>query len=151
MTAAITTTLIIALGAVAAAVLAYLFTKQREREAELRKEKLEHYKAFVLSLTGIIVGESSPEGQKAFAKAFNNLLLFAPQPAIDALHEFREEITGSNTARSKERHDQLLSALFFEIRKDLGVHPKDVPASFRIWLQSSGIKPDGSELDAPSK
>ena len=150
MTAAIAT-LLPALGAVAAAVLAYLFTKKREREAEFRKEKLEHYKAFVLSLTGIIVGESSPEGQKAFAKAFNNLLLFAPQPTIDALHEFREEITSRGTARSKERHDRLLSALFLEIRKDLGVRPRDAAETFRVFLQSSGIKPDGSEPDVSSK
>jgi hypothetical protein len=150
MTATITT-LITALSAVAAAVLAYLFTKQREREAELRKEKLEHYKALVLSLTGTLEGVSSPEGKKAFAIACNNFLLFAPQPAIKALQEFQKETSIRNTAPSRERHDRLLSALLLEIRKDLRVRPKDVPESFRVFLWSSGVRADGSEVDAPSK
>lgn len=45
----------------ATAFLAYYFTKNKEREAELRKEKLEHYKNFMLCLTGILEGESSDE------------------------------------------------------------------------------------------
>jgi hypothetical protein len=150
MTAAITT-LITAFSAVVVAVLAYLFTKQREREAELRKEKLEHYKALVSSLSGILDDASSPEGKKAFAVACNNFLLFAPQSAIEALQEFQKETSIRNAAPSRERHDRLLSALLFEIRKDLRVHPKDVPESFRVFLWSSGAKPDGSEFDAPSK
>jgi hypothetical protein len=46
------------LGGLLVAGATYLFTKQREREADWRKEKLEHYKAFSSSLSGIIEGES---------------------------------------------------------------------------------------------
>jgi len=96
METAIATALIAFLGSLMVAVLTYWFTKQREREAEWRKEKLAHYKAFIESFSGIIEGDSSPEGHKSFAKATNNLLLFAPQSVIAALNEFRHEIRVSN-------------------------------------------------------
>jgi len=79
MSAEITTALIAASGAVVLAGASYWFTKKREREAELRKEKLEHYKDFVASLSGIVSGESTPEGQRAFSRACNKLNLVAPQ------------------------------------------------------------------------
>jgi hypothetical protein len=67
----------------------YWLTKKKEREAEIRREKLEYYKAFIASLSGILQGESSAEGQKIFAKACNNLFLFAPQPVLETLRDFR--------------------------------------------------------------
>jgi hypothetical protein len=63
MAAEIVTALIAASGAIVLAGATYWFTKKREREAELRKEKLEHYKDFVASLSGIISGETTNEGQ----------------------------------------------------------------------------------------
>jgi len=47
MAAEIVTACIAASSAIVLAGATYWFTKQREREAELRKEKLEHYKDFV--------------------------------------------------------------------------------------------------------
>jgi len=46
MAAEIVTALIAASGAVVLAGASYWFTKKREREGELRKEKLDHYKDF---------------------------------------------------------------------------------------------------------
>lgn len=40
--------------AVLTAVVTYATTKKREREAEIRKEKLEHYKEFMISLSGVM-------------------------------------------------------------------------------------------------
>ncbi|MGR9046684.1 MAG: hypothetical protein ACU83N_15460 [Gammaproteobacteria bacterium] len=137
----ILTAIIALLGSLLAATLTYWFTKQREREAEWRKEKLAHYKAFIESLSGIVEGDESPEGHRAFARATNNLLLFAPQPVIVALNEFRFEIRISNTNRTQERHDHLLAALLLAIRRDIGVSPKDEPASFRPILWASGAGP----------
>ena len=68
--------------------LTYWLTQAREREAELRREKLELYKAFTSSLSGVLEGEASPEGQRAFSRACNNLLLLAPQNVIGALRRF---------------------------------------------------------------
>ena len=139
MPAEILTALITASGAVVLAGASYWFTKKREHEAELRKEKLEHYKDFVASLSGIISNEGTAEGQKAFARACNKLNLVAPQSVIRSLQVFQQEIKTSNTNKSNERHDQLMSQLFYEIRKDLGVRPKDNQLEFQVGLWASGV------------
>ena len=89
MDATIVTAIISLVGSFFVVAVTYWFTKQREREAGWRKEKLAYYKAFVESLSGTVEGDSTPDGQRAFAKACNNLLLFAPQPVIEALDAFR--------------------------------------------------------------
>ena len=141
MAAEIATALIAASGAVVLAGASYLFTKKREAEAELRKEKLEHYKDFVASLSGIISGESTPEGQRTFARACNKLNLVAPQEVIKALQDFQQEIKISNPNRSNDQHDKLMSRLFYEMRKDLRIRPKDIDASFVFGLWSTGVPP----------
>ena len=134
-----TTALIALLGSILGALLTYLFTKRREREAEWRKEKLAYYKAFIESLSGIVEGDSSPEGHKSFAKATNNLLLFAPQFVISALNEFRHEIRATNINRTQEEHDRLLAGLLLAIRRDIGVSPNDELSTFKPILWSSGV------------
>lgn len=138
MNAAIVTAIISLVGGLFVAAVTYWFTKQREREAEWRKEKLAYYKAFVESLSGTVEGDSTSDGQRAFAKACNNLLLFAPQPVIEALDAFRNEIRVSNPNRTLGQHDNLLAMLLFEIRQDVGVFPADNPSTFRPKLWASG-------------
>ena len=138
METAIITSLIALIGSVLVAVLTYWSAKQREREAEWRKEKLAYYKSFIESLSGIVEGDSSPEGHKSFAKATNNLLLFAPQSVISSLNEFRHEIRISNVSRTQEEHDRLLADLLLAIRKDIGVSPEDNAATFKPILWASG-------------
>ncbi|PFH08799.1 hypothetical protein BCF11_1174 [Collimonas sp. PA-H2] len=128
-----------ATAAVGVAVAGYWFTKKREREAELRKEKLEHYKDFVASLSGIISGESTPDDQRAFSRSCNKLNLIAPQSVIGALQAFQEEIKVSNSARSNQGHDKLMSRLFYEMRKDLQITPKDKDPDFIFGLWASGV------------
>lgn len=142
MTAAVVAALIAALSAIVVAGATYWLTKQREREAEWRKEKLEHYKAFVSALSGTISGETTAEGQRAFARACNNLNLIAPQRVIEALREFQEEIKISNPDKDQENHDRLIAALFYEIRQDMGISPRDNREKFRVGLWASGVRPD---------
>ncbi len=141
MATEVITTIIAASGALFLAGATYWFTKKREREAELRKEKLEHYKDFVASLSGIVSGEGTPDGQRAFARACNKLNLVAPQAVVKALQDFQQEIKVSNSQRSGERHDRLMSKLFHEMRKDLQVTPKDNDSSFIFGLWASGAPP----------
>jgi hypothetical protein len=143
MPAEIATAIIAASGAVVVAGATYWFTKQRERDAELRKEKLEHYKDFAASLSGVISGEFTPDGQRAFSRACNRLNLVAPHTVLQALQAFQKEIKVSNSTRSNEHHDKLLSALFYEIRKDLGISPRDLQATFHVQLWASGQPPNG--------
>jgi hypothetical protein len=140
----ILTTLAAASGAIALAVTSYWFTKKREREAELRKEKLDHYKEFVASLSGILDGEGTPEGQRAFARACNKLNLVAPQTVILALQKFQQEIKVTNQAKSRQRHDELMSRLFYEIRKDLQIKPEDTKSNFQVGLWAAGVPPEQS-------
>src|SRR5471032_23725 len=72
------------------AILTYATTKRREREAEIRKEKLEHYKDFVAAMSGIISGEATDDGQRAFSRACNRLNLVAPHSVIVALQSFQD-------------------------------------------------------------
>ncbi len=137
------TTVFMLVGSVIAAGAAYMFTKWREREAEWRKEKREHYKTFVASLSGNLEGESTPQGKVAFNRATNNLNLIAPQSVIEALIAFREEIKVSNPNRQQERHDALLSGLLYEMRKDLKISPRDDSSTFLVRLWSSGCPPKG--------
>ncbi len=139
MVTEIVTALIAASGAVILAGTTYWFTKKRERDAELRKEKLEHYKDFVASLSGIISGEATPEGQRTFSSACNRLNLIAPQSVVKALQDFQQEIKVSNPSPTKERHDQLMSKLFIEMRKDLQVTPIDKDVSFVFGLWAAGV------------
>jgi hypothetical protein len=140
MTTTVIAALIAAFGGIAVAGATYWFTKQRERDAEWRREKLEHYKVFVVALSGTISGESTAEGQRAFARACNNLNLVAPQAVIEALREFQQEIKISNPSKSMERHDRLMATLFYEIRRDLKISPSDDPQAFRVGLWASGVK-----------
>lgn len=139
--AGIATTLTAALGGILIACITacvtYWFTKAREREAELRKEKLEHYKALVSSLSGIISGEGTPEGQRTFSRACNNLNLVAPQSLVRALQDFQQE--ASNKNKTREKHDQLLSRLLHEMRKDLQLAPKDENVTFVYTLWAAGV------------
>lgn len=139
MPADVVTAVIAASGAIILAGAGYWFTKKGEREAELRREKLEHYKDFVSSLSGIISGEATPDGQRAFSRACNKLNLIAPQSVLEALQVFQQEIKVSNGERSNEQHDKLMSALFREIRKDLGVLPADDAATFKVGLWAAGV------------
>jgi len=142
MAADIVTALIAASGAIVLVAPTYWFTKKREREAELRKEKLEHYRDFVASLAGIISGESTPEDQRVFARACNKLNLIAPQAIILALQDFQQEIKITNNNKSDEKHDKLMSRLFYEMRKDLQVRPKDKDLDFVFRLWAAGVSPE---------
>jgi dsDNA-specific endonuclease/ATPase MutS2 len=134
----IITSIVAASGVVVLAGATYWFTKKREREAELRKEKLEHYKDFVASLSGIVSNEGTPETQRAFARACNKLNLVAPQAVVKALQDFQQEIKVTNPNKNDAKHDQLMSKLFYEMRKDLQITPKDKDTSFVFGLWASG-------------
>jgi hypothetical protein len=69
-------------------------------------------------------------------------MLIAPQTVIEALRAFQDEIRISNPNKNTDRHDHLLSRLFFEIRRDLRISPDDAADTFRVRLFASGVRPD---------
>ena len=104
------TALITASGAVVLTAAGYWFTKKREHEAELRKEKLEHYKDFAASLSGALLIGGSAEGRRVFATACNKLNLIAPQAVINALQDFQQRPNRhkeSDPQTNLDQHDLL--------------------------------------------
>lgn len=123
------------LGGVLIASLSYYFTKIKEREAEWRKEKLRLYIEFIESLTDNIEEVSTMEGRKRFAKASNNLYLFAPSKVLSGLKGLQDEINVKNPHRTLEKHNKYLSVLIFQIRKDIGIKEND-ETNFNMSLWS---------------
>lgn len=120
-----------------AAVTFYL-TKQKDREAEWRKQKLEHYKELLLAMSGIVGTDATPEGQLRFAKACNTVVLVASQQVVQSLLNYQDEISVSNAHKSLERERQFLNKLLLEVRKDIGISPADDPSTFSFALWCSG-------------
>src|SRR5262245_44916648 len=84
------------LGTLIVAAATYWLAKRGEAHAELRQEKLKYYKAFMESLSGIMEGEDTPEGQQAYTLSCNNLCLFAPNLVLEALKAYRTETQLNN-------------------------------------------------------
>ena len=101
----------------------------------------------MLSLSGVVGTDASPEGQRRFARSSNTLHLIASAPVIRALHEYRDEIRVSNPNRSDKRHDELLTKLLEAIRRDLGIPSRAGDPSFQARLWVSGA----NEPDQPSR
>jgi hypothetical protein len=78
-----TNIIIVAISSVTAIVVAaftYYTTKQREREAEWRREKLAHYTDYFAALEGTIGTNVSEDARARYCVAFNTVGLFAFSP-----------------------------------------------------------------------
>ncbi len=141
MSISIIAAILTAVTSVFVAALTFWLTKYKEREVDIRKQKLEHYRDLVSSFSGIVGTDSTPEGQKHFAHASNNLSLIASQEVLIALQAFQHEIRKSNPKPSVERHDILLKKLMLAIRNDLGLAKKDDPEklSFHLWCSGADV------------
>ena len=104
------------LTAIIIAALTYYTTKQREREAEWRKEKLAHYKDYFAALAETIGTDVSHEARARYCVAFNTVGLLASQDVIKRL----QEITRLPYAEvSRDEHDRRLTDLVLAVRRDL--------------------------------
>jgi hypothetical protein len=133
MNPSVITASISAAAALVVAAVSYALSKRREREAEWRKVKLEHYREYIAGLSGIVNERATPTSQARYSDAVNALLLVAPGSVLRALRAFQAEIAVSNKNRSDHRHDALLSDLVRAIRHD--IHPgriDDRDLSFQV-------------------
>jgi hypothetical protein len=124
--------------AVTVAALSFYFSKKKDREADWRKYKYEQYKEFLVSVSGTVGTDSTPEGNRSFAKACNTLHLIGTKGVLVALHAYQDEIRVSNPNHSVELHDALLSKLIWEIRKDLEIPGTPGKSDFSVHLWCSG-------------
>ncbi len=130
--------IICAAATIAASAISFYLTKSKERQADWQRYKFELYKELVLSFSGIVGTDSTPEGDRRFAAACNTLHLIASNTVLDALHDFQDEIRVSNQNRNADRHDVLLSRLEWEIREDLRIPHNPPLAQFKARLWCSG-------------
>ena len=108
--------------ALAVAAISYAFNKKREREAEWRKVKLEHYREYMAALSAVVGHRSNDTAQTRYSDAVNTMALVAPRDVLRALYAFQDEIRMSNANHSQANHDLRLGDLLRAIRRD--VHPK---------------------------
>ncbi|HTD05102.1 hypothetical protein [Undibacterium sp.] len=116
----------------------FFLTKRKEREAEWRTQRLQHYREFLEALSGTVGTDSTPEGQLRWAKACNTIGLVASQNVLKALWQFQDAIAKSNPQPSVKEHDRCLNLLILAIRVDLRVSPQDDPSTFAFRLWASG-------------
>jgi hypothetical protein len=125
--------------------LTYSLTKKREREAEWRRLKLDHYREFLLALSGIVENRATRQAHARYADAHNALIMVAPGRVITKLYAFLDETSYRNRERTQERHDELFSELVSAIRCDVQPGPigNDEPRRFRLV----GLPPEGQTPD----
>lgn len=125
-----------------ASALTFFLTKMKEREADWRTQKLEHYKAFMVALNAI-VGPPAPEPDKVrFANAANNLFLVGSKDVLIALRDFLDVTAESRGAAELDRHDELLTCLLIAIRKDIGIKSAPLPDDYEFRLWSGRTRPE---------
>jgi hypothetical protein len=138
MDTSVVVSVIAAASSVMVAAASFYLTKAKEREADWRKYKFEQYKEFLVSISGIVGTDSTPEGNRAFAKASNTLHLIGSKGVLEALHAYQTEIRVSNPDPSVELQYELLSRLVWEIRKDARIPKTATLSEFEVKLWSSG-------------
>ncbi len=136
---AVLVAIITVIGSIIGAAVTFYLTKRKEYEAEERKQRVEHYREFLESLSGVVASSNTVEreDQRRWQNACNTIGLVASQNVLDALWNFQDAIARSNPNKSPELHDKRLNELVLAIRADLGVSPKDNRDLFRFRLWAS--------------
>jgi hypothetical protein len=135
MSGPIIVAVITAIAGVFATALTFYLTRQKEREADWRSQKLAHYKAFMVALNAIVGPPASTKEKVAFADASNNLFLVGSPAVLVALRHYIDETAESKIEKDIDHHDECLTELIFAIRDDIGLKPNrpKEPYKFRLW------------------
>jgi hypothetical protein len=124
----------------------FYLTKRHELSVQWRKEKLNHYKVLLSSISDLAVdGTDKDDANMRFALAVNTISLVAPQYVISALMAFHDEIKFSNPNKSLDRHDKLLRKLVLAVRKDIGLTKGDDATTFNFHLIGSSPKENANK------
>lgn len=127
-------TIITAGAGVLVTALSFFLTKMKEREADWRTQKLDHYKAFMVALNAIVGPPAPTEDRVRFANAANNLFLVGSTDVLIALRAFLDTTADSRTDADLDRHDELLTKLLVAIRKDIGIKGAPLPKGYEVRL-----------------
>ena len=129
------------LGSFTVAAFGFFFTKRYEIKAEWRGRKVSHYKELFDLLTDIGIDGTDEKATLLFSKNFNSIALIASQEVINALLDFYDYVKLPDVKKIPDRHDELLTKLYIEIRKELGLANKGDVNNFKFHLIGSRPKP----------
>lgn len=124
-----------------ATALSFFLTKRKEREADWRTQKLDHYKAFMVALNAIVGPPAPVEDRVRFANAANNLFLVGSAEVLIALRTYLDTTADSRTQADLDRHDELLTKLIVAIRKDIGIKGAPLPEGYEVHLWAGRPRP----------
>jgi hypothetical protein len=119
VSASLAATIISGAIAIIVAFLSYFLTKQKEREADWRKVKLDLYREYVNAVAGIVEARLTPESEVRYHDAFNTIGLVASPTVLAAVQAFQAEISPANSARTLASHDDKYSRMINALRQDL--------------------------------
>jgi len=119
--------------------LTYLFTKNRERAAEIRNLKIKVYKEFADTITGVLGEGNSYESKLGFANACNNVNLFASKDVVLALNRLIKLVNKKEDGETMS-HDEIVTLLYSKIRKDIGIAEEFDTDKITIELIGPGSK-----------
>jgi len=120
------------------------FNKRSEREGQWRKLKLDHYKEYISALSGVVSRRSTAGSQARYADAVNLMTLVAPPVVCVHYTNFRTRLGKAMRRSPQQRHNELLTTLLREIRRD--VHPK-APRDAGMVFRLMNVPDTGHEGD----
>jgi hypothetical protein len=128
-----------AAAAIVAPAISFYLTKSKDRQADWLRYKFEFYKEFILSLSGVVGADPSPEDRRRYAAAVNTLHLIASKGVIEALHKMQDCLSERKASEPITSGgglaDLLLSRLEWEMRIALQ-SPRNPPVGefdARLW------------------
>jgi hypothetical protein len=117
------------------AALTFYLTKRHQTRSEWKKEKLEHYRKLLVSLSDLAVdGKNKDKANQDFSEYSNTICLVASQEVIHKLMTLHDQIKRPKEQRDFELEAKLLNALMMAIRKDIGLTKKDDASNFDFHL-----------------
>ena len=117
------------------AALTFYLTKRHQTRSEWKKEKLEHYRKLLASLSDLAVdGKNKDKANQDFSEYSNTICLVASQEVIHKLMTLHDQIKLPKEKRNFDLEAKLINDLMMAIRKDIGLTKKDDASNFDFHL-----------------
>jgi hypothetical protein len=113
----------------------FYFTKRYQTNSEWKKEKLEHYRKLLVSISDLAVdGKDKEKANQDYSEYSNTICLVASQDVIFKLMKLHDEIKLPKEQRNYASEIILINQLMVAIRKDIGLTKKDKIEDFNFHL-----------------
>jgi len=113
----------------------FYFTKRYQTNSEWKKEKLEHYRKLLVSISDLAIdGKDKEKANQDYSEYSNTICLVASQDVIYKLMKLHDEIKLPKEKRNYDSEVILINQLMVAIRKDIGLTKKDKIEDFNFHL-----------------